>query len=56
MFKERTALTLIIVLPLIVLTGYFKTELLASQQADRLKESRFWILKVKKPGSFKNAK
>jgi hypothetical protein len=52
MRKERTALTLIIVLPLIVLIGYFKTELLASQQADSLEERRFWILKTHRSDTF----
>ncbi len=52
MIKERATLTLIIVFPLIVLLSYFKTELLASQQADWLEENRFWIMKTHRSDTF----
>ena len=52
MFKERTALAFLILLPLIMLVGYFKTELLASKQADDWEESRFWILKTYRSDTF----
>ncbi|MBN2500905.1 MAG: hypothetical protein JXB38_09025 [Anaerolineales bacterium] len=52
MRKERTALTLVILLPLIVLFGYFKAQLLTSKQDEEFAKTRFWMLKARRTDTF----
>ena len=52
MRQERTALTLVILLPLIVLFGYFKADLLTTKQDEEFAKTRFWMLKARRTDTF----